>query len=180
MNHLTDELLNEYLDNELAPDGRTQVEKHLAECVDCAARLAAFQALFTELDSLPEVTLSKSLVARITLPSSLPAALPRSLRLTVTLQAALAIIAIVFAAPFVMEFVSPYIVAVQMPSFTEIFFQGQSQWLAWLDTISQFQTPTMPEIPVVEMSSLVIALTLAGISMLWLVGNGLLLRNQKN
>jgi len=179
MNHLTDELLNEYLDNELADS--TQVETHLAECADCVGRLAAFQALFTELDSLPEVTLSKSLAAPFTRGSSLPpAALPRSLRLTVTLQAALAIIAIVFAAPFVMEFVSPYIVAVQMPSFTEIFFQGQSQWLAWLDTISQFQTPTMPEIPVVEMSSLVIALTLAGISMLWLVGNGLLLRNQKN
>ena len=178
MNHLTDELLNEYLDNELAD--RTQVEKHLAECADCARRLAALQALFTELVSLPEVTLSKSLVARITLPSSLPAALPRSLRLTVTLQAVLGVIAIILAAPFVMKFLSPYLVIVQMPSFTEIFIQVQSQWIAWLDTLSQFQLPTMPEIPVVEMSSLVIALTLAGISMLWLVGNGLLLRNQKN
>jgi len=178
MNHLTDELLNEYLDNELADS--TQVETHLAECADCVGRLAAFQALFTELDSLPEVTLSKSLAAPFTRGSSLPAALPRSLCLTVTLQAALAVIAIILAAPFVTEFVSPYLVIVQMPSFTEIFIQAQSQWTTWLDALSAFQTPTMPEIPVVELSGLIIAITLAGVSILWLVGNGLLLRNQKN
>ena len=178
MNHLTDELLNEYLDNELAPAGRAQAEEHLAECADCAARLSALEALFKEIESLPELELTHSLAARLSLPSNLPAVLPRSLRLTVTLQAAIAIVAIIFAAPFVMQFLSPYLVAVQLPSFTEILIQAQSQWAIWLDTLSQFRLPTLPEIPVVEMSSLVITLTLAGVSMLWLIGNGLLLRNQ--
>jgi len=176
MNHLTDELLNEYLDNELTD--RAPVEEHLFACADCAARLAALQALFTELDSLPEETLSHPIAARIILPSSLPAALPRSLRLAVTLQAALAVIAIIIAAPFVTELASPYLGMIRMPSLTEIFFQAQSQWSIWLDALSTFQMPTLPEIPVVEMSGLFIALTLAGVSMLWLVGNGLLLRKQ--
>lgn len=176
MNHLTGELLNEYLDNELAD--RTQVEKHLAECVDCARRLAALRTLFDEIESLPEMELTHSLAARITPPSSLPAALPRSLRLTVALQAALAVIAIILAAPFVMKFLSPYLVIVQMPSIAEILIQAQSQWTTWLDALSAFQTPAMPEIPVVELSGLIIAITLAGVSILWLVGNGLLLRNQ--
>ena len=175
MNHLTDELLNEYLDNELAD--RAPVEQHLSTCAVCAARLAALQALFTELDSLPEETLTRPIASRLALPSNLPAALPRSLRLAVTLQAALAVIAIIVAAPFVMELVSPYLVNVQMPSLAEIIFQAQSQWFAWLDLLSQVQLTTLPEIPVVEISSLYIALTLAGMSILWLIGNGLLLRN---
>ena len=176
MNHLTDEQLNEYLDNELAD--RVQADQHLAMCADCAARLASLQALFSELDSLPEEVLSRDIAARITLPSHVPAVFPRSLRLAVTLQAALAAIAIIIAAPFVMQFVSPYLVSIQMPSFVEIFIQVQAQWVAWLDALSQFQMPSLPEIPVVEISSLYIALALAGVSLLWLVGNGLLLRKQ--
>jgi len=176
MNHLTDELLNEYLDNELTD--RAQVEEHLSICEDCAARLAALQALFTELNSLPEENLSHNIAARFIPSPSLPATLPRSLRLAVTLQAALAVIAIIIAAPFMMEFASPYLGTVQMPSFTEIIFQAQLQWTTWLDILSTLQIPTLPEIPVIEMSGLYIALTLAGVSMLWLVGNGLLLRKQ--
>lgn len=176
MNHLTDELLNEYLDNELAD--RAQVEEHLSACADCAARLTALQILFTELDSLPEETLSHNIAARFLPRPSLPAALPRSLRLTVTLQAVIAIVAMVFAAPFVMQFLSPYLVAVQMPSFTEMVIQAQSQWMIWLDALSTFQMPTLPQLPPLEISTIMLAITLAGVSMLWLVGNGLLLRNQ--
>ena len=176
MNHLTDETLNEYLDNELAD--RASVEKHLADCADCAARLAALQSLFAELDSLPEEELTASIAARIAPRPSLPAALPRWLTLTATLQAVLALIAAIAAAPFVMEFVSPYLGILQLPSLSEIFFQVQSQWVAWLDALSQFQLPTLPEIPAVDISSLYIALALAGASILWLLGNGLLLRKQ--
>ena len=176
MKHLTDETLNEYMDNELAD--RASVEKHLADCADCAARLAAFQALFTELDSLPDEHLTRPIAARLMLPLSHPAALPRWLTLTATLQAVLAVIAAIAAAPFVMEFVSPYLGILHLPSLSEIFFQVQSQWVAWLDALSQFQLPTLPEIPAVDISSLYSALALAGASILWLLGNGLLLRKQ--
>ncbi len=176
MKHLTDELLNEYLDNELAD--RAQVERHLAECTDCTARLASFQALFAELDSLADEELTHPIAARVILPSNLPAALPRSLRLAVTFQAAIAVIAIIFAAPFVVDLVSPYLVTVPMPSLTEIIIQAQAQWRIWLDMLSTFHFPTMPQLPPLEISSLMLMVTLAGISLLWLVGNGLLLRKQ--
>ncbi len=176
MTHLTDEFLNEYLDHELAD--RAPVENHLAACADCAARLAALQTLFAELESLPELALTHSFAARFTRTSSLLAVLPRSLRLTVTLQAVAAVVALAFAVPFVTEFVAPVLATLQLLSFTEVLIQIQTQWITWLDALSQIQLPTLPEIPVVEFSSLVIMLTLAGVSMLWLVGNGLLLRNQ--
>ena len=170
--HLTEEELNEYLDNEILD--RKRVDLHLSTCDECVARLAELQALFTEIESLPELELAQSIAARFAPRSSLPAQLPRWLTLTATLQAALALIAIIVAAPIVMNLLP----AIQTPLLTDVFVQVQSQWAAWLDTLSAFQLPSIPEIPVFEFSSLILALILAGVSMLWLVGNGLLLRDQ--
>ena len=64
--HLTDQELNEYLDNETV--NRAEIEMHLDSCDECAARLSTLQALFADLDSLPEVTLSRDLAARFRLP----------------------------------------------------------------------------------------------------------------
>jgi Putative zinc-finger len=177
MIHLTDEQLNEYLDNEITE--RAQIEAHLSSCEECAARLTALQALFAEIESLPELELTQSITERFTVGSSLPAPqLPGWLTLTATLQVAITVIAaIIFASP-VMQLILPYLSNIQAPSFPEIFLQLQSLWMIWLDMLSQLQIPTLPEIPVIELSSLVIMLTLAGVSALWIVGNGLLLRNQ--
>jgi anti-sigma factor RsiW len=173
MSHLTDEQLNEYLDNETKE--RAQIETHLSSCDECAMRLTALEALFAEIESLSELELTQSIAAGLAPSPSLPVPqLPSWLTLTATLQAVIALITIFLAAPMVMTLLP----AIQSPSLTEVFIQAQSQWMAWLDTLSQFQMPAMPEIPVIELSSLVIALTVAGVSALWLVGNGLLLRNQ--
>ena len=170
--HLTDEQLNEYLDHEAADSAG--IEVHLSTCEDCFARLAALQDLFSEIESLPDVELSRDVVPGL----NLPVELPRSLRLTVTLQAALAAVAILVAAPFVMQFLSPYVSGISGTSFTELLLQLQNQWMAWLDMLSTFQFPAIPEIHVVELSSLFMILTVIGVSLLWLVGNGLLLRDQ--
>lgn len=178
--HLTDDQLNEYLDNESAE--RAKIESHLSSCGECAARLTAFQSLFAELDSLPELALTHSLAAPFTRDLNLPAQLPRWLTLTATLQAAVALIAIIIAAPFIANLLPAF----ETPSYSDVFFQVQSQWTAWLDTLSTlrlsprqaFQLPAFPQLPALEISSLMLTLTLAGVSMLWLVGNGLLLRNE--
>jgi hypothetical protein len=94
------------------------------------------------------------------------------------LQAAAAIVALITAAPFVMQFISPYVLNIQAPSFADMFVQLQTQWTTWLDLLSQLQLPAIPQIPVVELSSLFSMITIAGVSVLWLIGNGLLLRNQ--
>jgi hypothetical protein len=174
--HLTDEQLNEYLDHET--DDRASIELHLSSCVDCAARLSALQDLFAELGSLPEVELPRPLAARFVSSRSLPARLPRSLTLTVTLQAALAVVAVIVAAPFVMQFIAPYVSSLPAPSLADVFIQLQTQWTFWLDTVSQIHMPSIPEIPVVRLSNLFSIFTVIGVSLLWLIGNGLLLRNQ--
>jgi anti-sigma factor RsiW len=172
--HLTDEQLNEYLDNETSD--RLQIELHLSTCEDCSARLAAWQELFSEIESLPDVELSRDVAARFMPGPSLSAKLPRPLTLTVTLQAALAVVASVGAAPFVMQFLSPYVSNISVPSLAKIVLQFQSQWAVWLDMLSTIQLPATPELPVIELSSLFMLLTVIGVSLLWLIGNGLLLR----
>jgi anti-sigma factor RsiW len=174
--HLTDAQLNEYLDNE--PANRAQAESHLSTCDNCAERLTALQALFNEIESLPEVALTRDLAAPIMSRVRLHGVLPRSLRLTVTLQAALTAIAIIFAAPIVVRFAAPYFSRIQVPSFADIFLQVQTVWATRLESLSQFHLPALPEIPVIELSGWYILLTVVVVSVLWLVGNRLLLRNQ--
>ena len=174
--HLTDEQLNEYLDHEVVDPAET--EAHLAVCADCARRLSEMKVLFSEIGSLPELAISPEFSARFTSLRSEPAELPRSLTLAMILQAALVVAGVMIAAPFVIRFVSSYTPRLSVPSFVDIFLQMQTVWMAWLDTLSTLSLPTIPEIPVVNVSSLITIFTLIGVSLLWLIGNGLLLRNQ--
>lgn len=166
MNHLTDELLYEYLDNEIAD--RALVESHLAACPECAARLSDFQSLFAELESLPDVALSRSLAS----PFIKTYSLPRWLTLTAVLQSAIALATIIIAAPFAINFLP----AIEPSSLLAFISEIQSQWTAALDMLSQVRMPVMPEIHIAEFSSLM--MVLAGVSILWLLGNGVLLKNQ--
>lgn len=178
MIHLTDEQLNEYLDNEITE--RAQIEAHLSSCEECAARLTAFRNLFDEIESLPDLDLSHDIAASFARQSNLPVPHPpRWLTLTAILQATLAVMALISTAPLLMRWVYPYLSNLEAPAFAEIFLELQSQWMAWLDLFAQLQIPSVPEIPVLELSSMVMVLTLASVSTLWIVGNGLLLRNPK-
>ena len=174
--HLTDEQLNEYLDQET--DVRDQIELHLSSCADCAARLHALQELFFEIESLPDVAISPAFASRLASSLSPASQIPRFLRLTVALQAALAVVVFIIAAPLMMQFLSPYLSGIPASSFVDIFMQLQSQWDVWLDLLSTFQFPAIPELPVIELSRLFILFTVIGVSLLWLIGNVLLLRNQ--
>ncbi len=169
--HLTDEQLNEYLDNET--NEREQIELHLFSCGECAMRLAALQKLFAEIESLPELPLTRD-IARFVAAGQWNLRLPHWLRLTVFAQAALALIALILSIPFI----TTYIPQIDVASLISPLFEIQSLWNAWLDSLSTLQLPTIPELPlpILEMSSLLILLASAFV--LWIVGNGILLRNQ--
>jgi hypothetical protein len=179
--HLTDDQLNEYLDNESSE--RLQIESHLAECAECAARLTALQALFDEIESLPEVELTRSIAASFTRPSNLPAPLPRWLTLTATLQAALAFIAIFFTVPIVSRYLTPVLQTVSVPSFRDVLIEIQMYFVMWLQTMQTFQLPTIPTgfftLPE-ELSPTMLSISLLGLFIVWLIGNWWLLRKHPN
>ena len=179
--HLTDDQLNEYLDNESSE--RPQIESHLAECAECAARLAGLRALFNEIESLPELELTHSLTAAFPRPSSLPAQLPRWLTLTATLQAVLALIAIFFAVPIISRYLTRALQAVSVPSLSDVLLEIQMYFVMWMQVIQSFQLPTIPTgiftLPE-ELSPTILSVSLLGIVFVWLIGNWWLLRNRSN
>jgi hypothetical protein len=176
MKHPSEEQLHEYLDHESKE--RAQIELHLSTCDQCAARLAALQTLFSELESLPELSVSHDMAEAVIRRVSGPGVLPTWLTLTIVLQAALAVITLWAAAPVVIDFASETMPVSQVPSISETLFQLQIKLMTWQEIIPAFQMPVPLEIPTLQLSSLVILFTLACASILWLVGNGLLLRNQ--
>lgn len=177
--HLSDELLNEYLDQALTPQARDEAVRHLAACADCAARLAALQALFADIESLPEVALSRSLAAPVTRLLRGRRALPRWIRLTAVLESALAAAAVLLAAPVLSEFLASLSTQYEWPSVAEMLLQFQVEWTAWLATLPEF---TLPELPTLSLEVSSLALTLTGLAafLMWVVGNGLLLRRMKS
>lgn len=167
--HLTDEQLNEYLDNET--NEREQIELHLNACNECSLRFSDLQNLFLELDSLPDLQLTRDLSKRFIPTPQLVTAPQRWVRLTVFAQVALALIALIIAIPFITTLQPQMDTTIFTTSFIEI----QTLWNTSLDSLSTFEMPVLPEIPIVEMSSLL--LSLVGIFIVWIFGNGLLLRN---
>ncbi len=73
MKHLTEDQLNEYLDNAVEAPVQARMALHLSGCADCRARLVSLQTVFQALAALPEETPGRDLT-----PSVLQA-LPRQL-----------------------------------------------------------------------------------------------------
>jgi hypothetical protein len=59
--HPAETELHALLDVELDPEARRRVEGHLASCAACARRLERAQALFVQIESLPELRLGRDL-----------------------------------------------------------------------------------------------------------------------
>lgn len=192
MNHLDDAALNLYLDSALAPSEVADMNTHLAACPECAARLGQLRALFASLDSLPresaplERDLSASVVAAIRKgalqkPAAQPTLAP-PIRLALAAQAALAIIALAAAMPFAAQALPTETasqLAVEVSTELIGIAAGLSTQLAALtDSVQRFASETLaalttqpPDLPVFSL-----ALCLAAAGVLWLVGNGVLLR----
>ena len=172
--HLTDEQLNEYLDNET--NERELIELHLDSCDECSKRFSDLQNLFLELYSLPELQLTRDLSTRFITSGGLIQSTPRWLTLTMTLQIVLAMIALMIAIPFI----STILPAIETLSFTSWIVDLQAILNTWFDSFSKLTLQPipfeLPTLPVLETTSLL--LSLAGIFILWILGNGLLLRNQ--
>ena len=84
---MSHELLNAYLDGELAPDERTQVERELAESVELRRELAELDATRSLLRALPQVEPSRPMQRPAAVP--VPSRRPRRLGTVVAAVAAI-------------------------------------------------------------------------------------------
>jgi anti-sigma factor RsiW len=59
-NHLEDEFLSAFVDDQLSAEDTSRVQMHVGTCEDCRERLEAFRALANLLRALPEVDLPRT------------------------------------------------------------------------------------------------------------------------
>ena len=177
--------MQEQLDNVLTDEGRERLEAHLAECDDCAAKFASLKILYSEMERLPEEPLMHDISANVV--RSLKLKKDKKPYLPQVLAAQLITAAIVFFTiwpKISLELASRYsLVQLLGPlrKFADLSAQGilsvrevlhwiHAQWIATL---------SMPAIDW-PITGLPLALVVGAMILLWLLGNGLLLRERAN
>jgi len=177
--------LQEYLDGVLTDEDRERLELHLAGCDDCAAQFASLKFLFLEMERLSDEPLTHDISVRVI--RSLALKEDRKPHLYLVLMAQLAVAIIVFAAiwPRIsLELVNRYSLSqlleplrklAELPAQGILFTREFLNWIhiQWIATLS------MPAIDW-PITGLPLALAVGGITLLWLLGNGLLLRQSAN
>lgn len=171
MTHLSEETINEYLDQALAPRLQAETEAHLADCRDCAARLAELRSLFASIDTLADLPLEMDFAPAIIAHLKRNTALPRQIRWLTIVQTLGTLLAAFLAWPLA-ETRLPSLV---LPSINETLTGLATSWLA---TIAGWRLPSVTfELPSLQPSLPTTTLAIASISvfLLWLAVNGLLL-----
>lgn len=171
MTHLPDELLNEILDEALAPDLRAEAEAHLTACPDCSGRLAELRTLFAEIDSLPDLPLAVDFAPAILARLEKSTPLPRPIRWLAIVQAFGGLLAVVLSWPLI----EPLIPPLDFPALNSTFIELAA---SWLQTSLDFQFPVIAfELPSLglDLPSTTLTLATLGVALLWLLANGLLL-----
>jgi predicted anti-sigma-YlaC factor YlaD len=184
LNHLTDELLFEYLDQALSEEHLAEVKAHLDTCQTCKTRLAEFGSLFSEIEELPEIRMEKDLVPGILHALRKKAMLPPIVRWILLMQGILALGLIAISVPWLGNIlVAPNFrqygegVLINLTANISIWFR---EWGALLGTLKQHSEQLFSVRPYLAMNlpaqSLIWLLLLATIT--WIVGNSILLRSQ--
>ena len=179
MSHLTDDTLNEYLDDALDGVARQAVAAHLASCPTCHQTVAEMQNLFATLAQLPELPLSADLTGRVLaeLPRNSPSARWPWAVTTVLATAVQVVVVLVMAGvlwPMLYAGLVRLSAAVSAAQPTWLNVWGVWEWWgAWGTAVYQ-QTQTLSlalNLPTAQWGIL-----LAGALLLWLIGNRLLLK----
>jgi anti-sigma factor RsiW len=188
--HLTDEQLNEYLDGALEAGARARAAAHLSACADCAQRLRAWQAVFAQLDGLPEAPLARDLSVAVVAALQTPTPFrPRPLlRLAFAAQAVLAVTLLIGLAPFLPSVMSGLdSAAISQPVQTfaaDTVYTLAAEWAALQDAAGSMWAESAALArrftnPVADATTLMWAALLTSALALWIIGNGLLLRSTR-
>lgn len=180
--HLDDVQLNEYLDGYLPENQIVILEKHLDTCLHCAARLNDLKAVFSSLESLPDASLERDLSIAV-VSTVLPAwKLPPRWKWGALIQFVFAFIVILLAVPSLYKTWLPLIHEVGltfsghlsvgwMMLFSEWSTQLTEVQRSWAILISGWQPPS-----IMETTKIVVWPIFVVAILLFVVGNGLLLR----
>lgn len=182
--HLSDEDLHALLDGELPPGAAVQARSHLATCPMCPARLREIQSVFVALKGLPELPVRRDLTRGV-LDQLTP--LPTKGRRWIWVLGGQAVAAVVLAVALgqaaAAEWLALASLRLQLPStwWLELLAWPRAGWEALLSQAQaflQYGPSLISQAPPVPWPTEGLAAgpsLLAGLFVLWLAGNGLLL-----
>ena len=183
--HFDEWSLQEYLDDVLADDSRERLEVHLTECDDCAEKFASLKHLYSEMERLRDEPLAHDLSVRIIRSLTLNEGRKSYLHRVLAAQLAAAIIVLLAIWPRIsLEFGSKYSLVqllVPLRIFVDLSTRGiilVTEFLNWFYA-SWTASLSMPTInwPI---TGLPLASAVCATILVWLLGNGLLLRQPAN
>ncbi|GAB4415391.1 MAG: hypothetical protein Kow002_00400 [Anaerolineales bacterium] len=179
MKHLDDQILNQYLDQQLSKHALASAQAHLDACHICRARLAEMESLFTALGALPDVALQKNLAPAVMAAlreKTAPTIWSRTFAAQLGMALGLALWAAMQAAAYIQI---PQVEIPQLPSL---------DWEALLAsftnlylTLLSYEIPSisyqLPALPLEISTEQIVTLTVLTF-LTWAAGNYLLLRSR--
>lgn len=186
--HLSDHTLNEFRDGTLPSRSLAAAQEHLRDCEVCAHRLSEIADVFTALEGLPEEPLGNDLSPRIVEAIRARAASPKRLSPKSTWSLGLALAAECIGAWALLALVwseaQSWLALAPLPDFTGLFGAALEEAGVFLTAVFASPDPlglgslaaviNAPSIPWASVSSLITLL--AASTLVWLLGNGLLIR----
>lgn len=164
--HLSDFLLNEYLDDALTPSDRISAETHLKGCTACAARVGAMRNLFVELNSLPEIAPVVDFSARILPLLEKNPVISPVLRWLTAFQLAGAAIGLILLWPLLEAFGSSLFITGQE---SISFFSTLS--FSWTLPVVTWELPRLG----LDFSTSALVFVVVSATLMWILGNSFLL-----
>ena len=180
--HLDEGQLHEYLDGCLAPNEIVVLKAHLESCPECAMRLGEMQALFSSLESLPDIPLERDISLAVVSALQPKPKLSRRLKWGAIIQAVLALIVLLLALPSLLKTWKPIIHDMQLAfniRFSEVWINWVADWSAQLAKLqlTWMQLPSVwQSYSILETTEIIIWPIFLTAMLLFIIGNGLILR----
>ncbi len=184
--HLADDGLFEYLDQELSPESRQKIETTLAECAECQERLLEIRRLFGEIESLEAIDLERDLVSAVMVrvPGETGFRTLPNLSASLSLQSLVAVLILAASLPALLQQASITELAGMVQDNNRLLLETlQGGLAAVMEIVTQLRVgleAVLSETVALQTGPIELVLILPlliSTGLLWLVGNGILLRN---
>lgn len=183
--HFSEPYLHAYLDGELNPSDTTTLEEHLKACSACRAELQSISKLFSRIESLPEIDIPRDISFTVMERIGTQPKASRRWNWLLAAQMVVSVLLLWISWPLAEPYIQTaleidwestldeigWVAAAHFDDFSESAVLSLEQAVSQMSTYLQ-----TPELELVE--SLMLPLLISA-TLLWVVGNGLLLGERK-
>ena len=179
--------LHEYLDDAIDPVGRNEVESHIADCSQCSEKLQELRELFYSLESLPDLPLERDLAHAVVTAIRPRLRFSRDYIFSIAAQSLVFGLLLIIVWPSISIEISELVVSItniHLPAGAiENLINVLRQWSTVLDNTTEIVSRGLVALgkpPTFSWPLLDGWLIIGATVIIWLAGNGLLLRGSRS